>query len=74
MFAFVLVGLLGVWFHLTGNREFELEMDPGASGPSLAWEALRGATPTLAPSAMIFLGLLGLMAAWRHPALRRRGR
>jgi hypothetical protein len=33
-------------------------------------EAIRGATPALAPGALSQLGLLGLAYAFRHPALR----
>lgn len=61
-------GLLGVYFHYAGNVEFVLERTPELSGLALAWEALRGATPALAPGAMAQLGLLGLVYAYGHPA------
>ena len=64
-------GLLGVWLHLDGNLEFEREMDAGLAGGALLWEAVRGATPLLAPGALLQLGLVGLLFAYRHPALRR---
>jgi len=64
-------GLLGVWLHLAGNLEFEREMDPTLGGRALLWESVRGATPLLAPGAMLQLGLVGLLFAYRHPALRR---
>jgi hypothetical protein len=64
-------GLLGVWLHLDGNLEFEREMDAELAGGALLWEAARGATPLLAPGAMLQLGLVGLLFAYRHPALRR---
>lgn len=67
------VGLLGLYLHLQGNAEFELEMDPALRGVELFWSALSGATPALAPGAMMQLGLLGLVYAYRHPALRRGG-
>jgi hypothetical protein len=67
MGLFIVVGATGLYLHLRGNAEFELEMDPSAGGVALVWAALTGATPALAPSAMIYLGLLGLAAAWRHP-------
>jgi hypothetical protein len=66
-------GLIGLYLHLEGNIEFELEMDPALRGAQLFWSALRGATPALAPGAMMQLGLLGLVYAYRHPALRRGG-
>ena len=36
---------------------------------ALFWEALAGATPTLAPGTMVVPGLLGLACTYRHPAL-----
>jgi len=72
MAAFVVAGALGFYLHLRGNVEFELESDPGLGGLALAWAALKGATPSLAPGAMAQLGLLGLVLTHRHPALRRR--
>ncbi|HEX6925563.1 MAG TPA: hypothetical protein VF167_09035 [Longimicrobiaceae bacterium] len=72
MVLVILVGLVGIYLHYDGNREFELEMDPQASGFDLLWKVLHGATPTLAPGAMVQLGLLGLVFAYRHPLLRLR--
>lgn len=72
MVLVILVGLVGVYLHFDGNREFELEMDPQAGGFDLLWNVLHGATPTLAPGAMVQLGLLGLVFAYRHPLLRLR--
>jgi hypothetical protein len=69
MGAFLAVGLAGVYFHLRGNIEFALERDPSLSGTRLAWKALRGATPALAPGALAQLGLLGLLYTYRHPVL-----
>lgn len=78
MTAFAAAGLLGVYFHVRSNFEFEVEMlletgPAGAAAPSpfslgLVAESLRGALPALAPLAMLQLGLLGLLAAWRHPS------
>ena len=74
-FATVMVGYLvssalGLYFHYRGNVEFELEMYPSRSGFELVWEALTGATPALAPGSLGLLGLIGLVYAFRHPALR----
>ncbi|HEU4563075.1 MAG TPA: hypothetical protein VFS05_00445 [Gemmatimonadaceae bacterium] len=71
MAACVAVGVLGLWLHYRGNVEFELETDPSLRGLALVWEALRGATPALAPGALAQLGLLGLLYTYRHPALDR---
>jgi hypothetical protein len=54
-------GLLGVWFHLEGNLAFERELYPTHDVLPLLLEAFKGATPTLAPGALIQLGLLGLL-------------
>jgi hypothetical protein len=53
--------------------EFELEMYPGLSGLELFREAMKGATPALAPGTMTILGLLGLaytygLAPTNHPS------
>jgi asparagine N-glycosylation enzyme membrane subunit Stt3 len=55
------VGLLGLFFHMKGNIEFEKELYPGLSGIKLLTEAATGATPILAPLSMTGLGLLGLL-------------
>ncbi|MBA3467924.1 MAG: hypothetical protein H0T21_10980 [Gemmatimonadaceae bacterium] len=70
MFAFLIIGLLGVLLHYQGNVEFALERDPSLSGLPLVWQVLRGATPALAPATLAQLGLLGFIFSWRHPALR----
>lgn len=69
MVGSIVTGLVGIWLHFAGNRTFELEMDATLNGWLLAWHSLRGATPALAPGAMVQLGLLGLVLTWRHPAL-----
>jgi hypothetical protein len=71
MALFVAAGVLGLYLHLRGNVEFEREMDSGLRGLALMWEALRGATPALAPGTLAHFGLLGLACTYRHPALRR---
>jgi hypothetical protein len=69
MAAFVIAGVLGVYFHLKGNVEWELERDPGLALGPLIWKTLSGATPAFAPGALAQLGLLGLVWAYRHPSL-----
>jgi hypothetical protein len=69
MLLFVVSGAVGLWLHYRGNVEFELEMYPALAGVGLFWEAVKGATPTLAPGLMILLGCLGLAFTFRHPAL-----
>lgn len=59
MALFVLSGIAGVTLHYQGNVEFERELQPDATGLALFWEAMKGATPALAPATMILLGALG---------------
>lgn len=54
-------GILGSILHLKGNREFELEMYPDLSGIDLVVESATGATPALAPGALILIGLLAVL-------------
>ena len=67
MAVFVISGLAGLYFHYAGNVEFALERDSSLSGLALAWKALRGATPALAPGALAQLGLLGLAYTYTRP-------
>lgn len=71
MWLCIASGILGVYFHVKGNLEFELEMTPAEAGWVLWREVLTGATPVLAPGAMVQLGLLGLAWAFRHPVVGR---
>lgn len=63
MVLMVASGALGLFLHYRGNTEFELERDPALSGLALFREAMTGATPALAPGAMMLFGLLGLASA-----------
>ena len=69
MLLFFISGVAGLLLHFRGNVEFELEMYPSMSGLNLVWQALTGATPSLAPGTMLLLSLLGLAVTFRHPAL-----
>ncbi|NNF13490.1 MAG: hypothetical protein HKN72_09710 [Gemmatimonadetes bacterium] len=62
---------IGIYLHLKSNVEFELEMRPSMEGVELVREALSGAMPALAPGAMAYIGLLGLLVWYGHPALRK---
>ena len=69
--VYVASGLLGIFFHVKGNREFEMEMYPDLSGLALLGESLQGAFPSLAPGTMVYLGVLALVASthrlWHAP-------
>ena len=72
MLLYLVAGGLGMFFHLKANVEFELELRPSMAGTELIMETLKGAMPALAPGAMVQLGLLGLLALYRHPSLTER--
>ena len=72
MLAFVVGGMVGLWFHINANMEFELEMYPTMSGLELLSKALGGAMPALAPGALVQLGLIGFLYTYQHPALSRK--
>jgi len=60
MVLFLAAGSIGLYQHVAGNREFELEINASRHGWELTWDTLKGATPALAPGTLIYLGLLGL--------------
>ena len=59
MMLFIIAGFIGFYMHYAGNVEFELEQNPSATRWMLFREAMRGATPALAPGALIQIGLIG---------------
>lgn len=67
MFAYILGGVAGFWFHINGNMEFELEMNSRLTGWDLVSRTASGALPVLAPGALIQLGLIGFLYTHRHP-------
>lgn len=67
----LLTGLVGVGFHLRQNYQFGLELSPEAVGWNRLLETLKGPAPALAPGLFVQLGALGLIFAYRHPALQK---
>jgi hypothetical protein len=69
MVLIVVSGVLGIYFHFQGSREFQVEMDPQMRGSNLVWHVLRAKSPpTLAPGSMVQLGILGLGYAYLRRA------
>ena len=64
MAVFIASGVAGTVLHYQGNVVYEQESNPGLTGRELYQAAVQGSTPTLAPGAMIQLGLLGLVVAF----------
>lgn len=71
MLLFAASGLVGTLLHYRGNVQFEREMHPAGTRWELFRGAVTGATPALAPGTMTLLGSIGLLYAYRHPALGR---
>jgi hypothetical protein len=70
MVLFLLAGSAGMWFHFRGGAEFQLEIDPAQSRWDIFAKVMRAkAPPVLASGVMMQLGLIGLVYAYRHPAL-----
>lgn len=72
MGLFLGAGALGIVLHYRGNAEFELEMRSSMAGWELFWNSMTGATPALAPGSLVPIGLVGIIATLRHPAVRHR--
>ena len=72
MLLMVVAGTVGIGLHLRENVATELDLNPGSSGLAFWLEVLRGDLPTLAPGTLVQFGLLGLLYAYRHPALNGR--
>lgn len=69
----VVAGVTGVVFHLRGAAEFQREIDPSMTTRELLSKALRAQSPpALAPGVMSQMGLIGLIAVYRDPALEGR--
>lgn len=70
MVLFLVAGIAGVGFHFRGGAEFQVEIDPSQSRWEIVKKVMRTkAPPVLAPGLMVQLGLVGLVYAYRHPAL-----
>jgi hypothetical protein len=73
MTLFVVAGVTGVVLHLRGAAEFQREIDPSMATRELFGKALRAQSPpALAPGVMSQIGLIGLIAVYRDPALEGR--
>lgn len=69
MMLLIVAGLVGTVLHLRENIAAEEELNPGTGGLDFWWEVVRGDMPLLAPGTLIQFGLLGLLYAYKHPAL-----
>jgi len=70
MTLFLVAGVVGAGLHYRGGAQFQLEIDPSQSRWQVFKKVMRAkAPPVLASGLMVQLGLLGLVYAYRHPAL-----
>ena len=68
MLVLILVGAIGVFYHMRASMAFQLEANPDLTGWPLLTKILRAkAPPALAPGIMVQLGLLGSIYGYRHP-------
>lgn len=71
MVLFIAAGLLGMYLHYRGSREFQLEMDPALGGVALMAKILQAKSPpTLSPGTLVQMGILGLGYAYLRRAPR----
>lgn len=70
MWLYIASGAAGTVLHFKGNVVYEQESNPGLTGRELYRSAVQGSTPTLAPGAMIQLGLVGLIVVFSGNRLR----
>ncbi|MFN8549106.1 MAG: hypothetical protein U0527_14340 [Candidatus Eisenbacteria bacterium] len=71
--TFVLAGIAGLVLHFKGNVETVREFSPDLHGATFFWRVIHGKNPpSLAPGAMVQLGLLGWISAYRHASERKR--
>lgn len=68
----VVGGATGMMFHGYENYEHAREDEPELMGMALVMYALRGEAPSLAPGTLVQFGLLALLYAYKHPALKPR--
>ncbi len=69
--AALLIGgsLFGMYEHVEQNLAFELEIRPAATFGDVWFDALRGASPLLAPGILALAGVLALASTYQHPVL-----
>lgn len=61
--------LFGVVQHIQHNLAFELEIRPNATISAVWFDALRGASPLLAPGVLALAAIIAIAATYYHPLL-----
>ena len=72
MVLLILGGTLGTILHAKGSADFHAELDASATRWKLVGAVLHSKVPpTLAPAALVQMGLLGMAAVYRYPNTRK---
>lgn len=66
--AITLGALFGLWEHIEHNYLFEAEIRPNAVLVELLREAIQGASPVLAPGALLVVSVMLALALWDSPS------
>jgi hypothetical protein len=70
MLLFLAAGVAGMGLHFQGGAEFQMEIDPAQTRWQIFTKVMRAQSPpVLASGMMVQLGFLGLLYAYRHPAI-----
>ena len=69
MLLLIVGSLFGIVEHLEANVAFERDIRPNATTSAVVFDALKGASPLLAPGILALAGILGLASTYYHPAL-----
>jgi hypothetical protein len=71
MIAFVVGGALGIALHYQGSAGFQKELDPSVQGFDLFMKVMQSkAPPPIAPGALAYMGLLGLVCSYSFTVRR----
>lgn len=70
MLPIALGSLYGVYEHFIANYAFSAEIHPAYSMMENIWEALKGASPMMAPGILLLAALLAYASTYKHPALK----
>ena len=57
--------LLGIYEHITGNIEFEREVQPNSTTTQLLERGLRGGNPLLAPGVLAIAALIAVSSTYK---------
>jgi len=65
----LVTSLLRMYYHVSGNVGFELEIRPNDTTSDVFFDAMKGANPFLAPGILALAGLIALLATWHQEGM-----